>query len=67
MANERLMPFRDYDEHDVINLFAFGDDAVTLNTTTTVQAGSIVKIKTGWSNTDETQLLTDAFNMHNVI
>ena len=65
MANERLMPFRDYDEHDVINLFAFGDDAVTLNTTTTVQAGSIVKIKTGWSNTDETQLLTDVGSSYN--
>ena len=65
MANERLMPFRDYDEHDVINLFAFGDTAVTLNTTTTVQAGSIVKIKTGWSNTDETQLLTDVGSSYN--
>ena len=65
MANERLMPFRDYDEHDVINLFAFGDDAVTLNTTTTVQAGSIVKIKTGWSNTDETQMLTDVGSSYN--
>ena len=65
MANERLMPFRDYDEHDVINLFAFGDTAVTLNTTTTVQAGSVVKIKTGWSNTDETQLLTDVGSSYN--
>ncbi|SVB24748.1 uncharacterized protein METZ01_LOCUS177602, partial [marine metagenome] len=25
MANERLKPFRDYDEHDVVNLFAFND------------------------------------------
>ena len=33
MANERLKPFRDYSEHDVINLFAFGDHAVTLGTT----------------------------------
>ena len=65
MANERLMPFRDYDEHDVINLFAFGDTAVTLNTTTTVQAGSVVKIKTGWSNTDETQMLTDVGSSYN--
>ena len=65
MANERLMPFRDYDEHDVINLFAFGDTAVTLNTTTTVEAGSIVKIKTGWSNTDETQMLTDVGSSYN--
>ena len=65
MANERLMPFRDYDEHDVVNLFAFGDTAVLLNTTTTVEAGSIVKIKTGWSNTDETQMLTDVGSSYN--
>ena len=65
MANERLMPFRDYDEHDVVNLFEFGDTAVLLNSSTTVQAVSIVKIKTGWSNTDETQLLTDVGASYN--
>ncbi len=46
MANERLRPFRDYDEHDVLNLFAFGDSAVALGTTDVVYAGSVVKIKT---------------------
>ena len=55
MANERLRPFRDYDEHDVLNLFAFGDSAVALGVTDVVYAGSVVKIKTGWSNADETQ------------
>jgi hypothetical protein len=65
MANERLMPFRDYDEHDVINLFAFGDTGVTLDSSTVVYAGSIVKIQTGWSNTDETQLLGDAGASYN--
>jgi len=55
MANERLRPFRDYDEHDVLNLFAFGDSAVALGTTDVVYAGSVVKIKTGWKNDDETQ------------
>jgi hypothetical protein len=55
MANERLRPFRDYDEHDVLNLFAFGDSAVALGVTDVVYAGSVVKIKTGWSNDDETQ------------
>jgi hypothetical protein len=55
MANERLEPFRDYSEHDVLNLFAFGDEAVALNTTTTVYAGSCVKVKTGWSNSSEPQ------------
>lgn len=55
MANERLEPFRDYSEHDVLNLFAFGDKAVALNTTTTVYAGSCVKVKTGWSASNEPQ------------
>jgi len=57
MANlpQKLKPFRDYDEHDVINLFAFGDSAVALGVTDVVYAGSVVKIKTGWSNDDETQ------------
>ena len=60
MANTRLMPFRDYDEHDVVNLFAFGDTAVTLDSTTTVHAGSVVKIKTGWTNSAEMQMLGGA-------
>lgn len=53
MANERLKPFRDYSEHDVINLFAFGDPAVTLGTTDVIYAGSAVKVRVGWQNTDE--------------
>ena len=59
MANERLRPFRDYSEHDVINLFAFGDDAAALGTTDTIQAGSVVKVKTGWTNGQETEFLGD--------
>ena len=59
MANERLKPFRDYSKHDVINLFAFGDKDVTLGTTTVVYAGSAVKVQTGWSNTNELQMLGD--------
>ena len=55
MANERLQPFRDYDEHDVLNLFAFDDGAVVLDTTTVVYAGSVVKIKNGWRNNHVTQ------------
>ena len=55
MANERLEPFRDYSEHDVLNLFAFGDEAVALGTTDVVYAGSCVKVKTGWSNSNEVQ------------
>lgn len=53
MANERLKPFRDYSEHDVINLFAFGDPDVTLGTSDVIYAGSAVKVRTGWQNTDE--------------
>lgn len=55
MANERLRPFRDYSEHDVLNLFAFGDSAVALGTTDVVYAGSCVKVKTGWTNSNEVQ------------
>ena len=57
MANERLKPFRDYDEHEVVNLFAFADSAQALGTTDVVYAGSCVKVKEGWTNTDETQFL----------
>ena len=57
MANERLKPFRDYSEHDVINLFAFGDRSVSLGTTDVVYAGSCVKVQTGWSNTNELEML----------
>jgi hypothetical protein len=57
MANERLKPFRDYSEHDVINLFAFGDHAVALGTTDVVYAGSAVKVRTGWSNTNELSMI----------
>ena len=59
MANERLKPFRDYSEDDVINLFAFGDRSVTLGTSTVVYAGSAVKVQTGWSNTNELEMLGD--------
>ena len=59
MANERLSPFRDYSEHDVLNLFSFDDPAVSLGTSDTVYAGSCVKVKNGWRNDDETQFLGD--------
>jgi len=52
----RLKPFRDYSEHDVINLFSFNDTAIILdaNAAGIVHAGSCVKVKTGWSNDAET-------------
>ena len=65
MANERLKPFRDYSEHDVINLFAFGDHAVTLGTTDVVYAGSCVKVRTGWQNTDELSMIDNVGAAYN--
>jgi hypothetical protein len=41
-----LKPFRDYDEHDVINLFAIADQS-------DVNKGTLVKVSTGWVRTDE--------------
>jgi len=46
-----LRPFRDYDEHDVVNLFSYSG-------TLPVNKGTIVKIVgSGWKNTDEIELL----------
>ena len=56
-----LRPFRDYDEHNVINLFAYSG-------TLPVKKGTIVKIVPsseghgGWKATDELQLLGDVGN-----
>ena len=59
-SNSKLRPFRDYSEHDVINLFAFGDDAQALNASDVVHAGSVVKVKSpGWTNGQETEFLGD--------
>lgn len=60
-----LLPFRDYDEHDVINLFAF-DYAGT-----SVTKGAMVKIKSsaGWSIADELDQSVSAFgfSLNNVV
>ncbi len=50
----RLLPFRQYDENDVVNLFAF-DPAVALDSTTDdgqASQGSIVKVAGGNFNAD---------------
>ena len=68
MANERLRPFRDYDEHDVLNLFAFSDAAVNFGVSSAdpVHAGSVVKINNGWSNSAETQdMISDVGKSYN--
>ena len=57
----RLKPFRDYSEHDVVNWFSFDDTAIILDATAAgiVHAGSVVKVKTGWSNDAETVDMID--------
>ena len=45
-----LLPFRDYDEHDVINLFGVRGE---------LTKGHIVKMTAGWQNDHETALLGD--------
>jgi hypothetical protein len=48
-----LKPFRIYDEHDVINLYAYSG-TMSLTAGSKIPRGSLVKVVTpGWSNTDE--------------
>lgn len=42
-----IKPFRDYDEHDVINLFAYNYAG------TAISKGTFVKIASGWMSEDE--------------
>ena len=58
MANntQTLRPFRSYDEHDVVNLFALDFDSVDLNADPSVkiEKGVLVSVQSnGWVNTDE--------------
>ena len=54
-----LRPFRDYDEHDVINLFTLTDKNTSLSSDgSKVNKGTLVQINTtdnanGWMNTEE--------------
>ncbi len=58
MANPvNIRPFRDFDEHDVINLFA-------LNTSTGVK-GQFVKVAVGWTNDDQFSINIPAGNQYN--
>jgi hypothetical protein len=47
----KLRPFRDYDEHDVLNLFSYDTTGLTAGSIN-VNAGVLVKIATGWKNYD---------------
>ena len=56
MANTAdLKPFRSYDEHDVVNLFALDDPSVNLNVDDAkIKKGVLVSAAgNGWKNTDE--------------
>ncbi len=53
MANTTLRPFRDYSEHDVINLYAFSG-------TIPATKGTMVYVERGWTSSDELQFLGDA-------
>ena len=53
MANERLRPFRDYSEHDVLNLFAWDGGGAMTSFSQRILAGSVVKISTGFDNQAE--------------
>jgi len=50
-----IKPFRNYDEHDVVNLFAFDG---------TTNKGTLVKVSTGWSNTDANGGISGVANPH---
>ncbi len=47
----QLRPFRDYDEHDVLNLFAYDTTGLVAGSIS-ITKGSLVKIATGWKNYD---------------
>ena len=56
MANTAdLKPFRSYDEHDVVNLFALDDPSVNLNVDDVkIKKGvHVAVVGDGWKNTDE--------------
>ncbi|SVE33725.1 uncharacterized protein METZ01_LOCUS486579, partial [marine metagenome] len=61
----QLKPFRDYDEKDVINLFALHTTGLAAaNDLSTwdkrLPAGTLVKIHTGWKKDQELLMLEDA-------
>jgi len=61
MANTYLKPFRQYDEHDVINLFTYDITSITAVGGVLLDAGRCVKISTGWqADDDQVDLSTNA-------
>ena len=47
----KLRPFRDYDEHDVLNLFSYDTTGLSAGSIS-ITKGTLVKIATGWKNYD---------------
>ena len=61
-----LRPFRDYDEKDVINLYALNHDYSTITSwDTRVAHGRLVKLSNeGWKNDHEIDMIGHAGDMH---
>ena len=59
----RLLPFRQYNEHDVVNMFALNSDAVLTNTTDDGSGsnGVFVKVSNGDFNQDVISYATDSY------
>ena len=47
----KLRPFRDFDEHDVLNLFSYDTTGLSAGSIS-ITKGTLVKIATGWKNYD---------------
>jgi len=62
MAN-RLLPFRQYDEHDVVNMYALVDGSVNENVTGVGggDAGVFVKVSAGNFDLDPVSYATDSY------
>lgn len=58
---KRLLPFRDYSEHDVINLFALDTANNAISTSGAGDAGVIVKVTNGTITYDAAQYVTSAY------
>lgn len=58
---KRLMPLRDYDEHDVINMFALNTANTAISDSGNGDAGVIVKVLSGDMGYDPVELVTSSY------
>lgn len=63
---KRLMPFRDYDEHDVVNMFALNTSNTKINDSGNGDSGVIVKVTNGTIVSEEAVSLSSATYMGKV-